>query len=486
MPGKCQPICDCRYVSAVERFGSYVIARRWTEGRKRQRRAMVLIAAMVIIFALVSMVIVLGQAMQVELSASANERSAAQARMVARSAEQYVLAMLSESTDPIESLPEADFAAVPVGSGYFWLVRPDYDDPGLPAFGLVDESSKLDINLAPLDVLKKLEGMTDELADSIVDWRDEDDSITGQGAESESYLSRRDPYRAKNSPFESVEELLMVKGMDRQLLFGVEADGAGSTLTGQSQTFAPQWYQAHGVYDLLTVWGRAAQQSSEGTDRLNPNNQQMRNEFAAMLRQQLGQSRGDEVAGLLGRGDLRNVLDFAIRTRLSAAELRTLEPYIRVEPLTQGQNDPAALPPLRVNINSAPRQVLMTLAGLSEADADTLLARRPVQGTTLSTTDAGSIAWVLDAFGDPQRVSQKLIDLGDQITGQGAIWSADIVAVSGDGRAFERVRLVVARETSPPRILFRRDMTERGWPLDQAILDNLRAGSAVASSARLN
>jgi type II secretory pathway component PulK len=58
-----------------------------------------------------------------------------------------------------------------------------------------------------------------ELAASIVDWRDADDEVTSGGAESEYYLLLADPYYCKNAPFETLDELLLVKGATRDLLF---------------------------------------------------------------------------------------------------------------------------------------------------------------------------------------------------------------------------------------------------------------------------
>src|SRR5690606_30606876 len=195
--------------------------------------------------------------------------------------------LLTESTDPVETLPETDFEAVPVGTGYFWIVRPDYNDPTLPQFGLVDESSKLDLNLAPRDVLLRLPGMTDELASSIIDWRDADDNVTNLGAESETYLQREDGYRAKNQPFELVEELLLVNGMDRELLYGPRGGGESDLIAG---TFAAELYQSQGLFNFFTVWGKPARVASDGTQRLNPNSQQTRQEFRDMLREQLGEA----------------------------------------------------------------------------------------------------------------------------------------------------------------------------------------------------
>ena len=68
--------------------------------------------------------------------------------------------------------------------------------------------------------------------------------------------------------------------------------------------------------------------------------------------------------------------------------------------------------------------------------------------------------------------------LGNLITTTSSQYSADILAASIDGRAFRRVRIVVdiSSTNAPPRIIYRRDLTDRGWPLDPQTLAGLREG----------
>ncbi len=92
---------------------------------------------------------------------------------------------------------------------------------------IIDESGKLDINSAPELLLRNLlgalgiEGTTlDTIVDSILDWKDKDDLHRLNGAESDYYLSLPNPYKAKNGDFETLEELLLVKGVTREILYG--------------------------------------------------------------------------------------------------------------------------------------------------------------------------------------------------------------------------------------------------------------------------
>ncbi len=111
------------------------------------------------------------------------------------------------------------------------------------AVRIIDETGKLDINFAPELLLRNLlrnlgiEGTTlDTMVDSILDWKDKDDLHRLNGAESDYYLSLPNPYKAKNGNFETLEELLSVKGVTREILYG---DG-----------------KQKGLIDLLTVHGK--------------------------------------------------------------------------------------------------------------------------------------------------------------------------------------------------------------------------------------
>ncbi|HUY32908.1 MAG TPA: hypothetical protein VMV69_09015 [Pirellulales bacterium] len=98
--------------------------------------------------------------------------------------------------------------------------------------------------------LMNLPGMTYEIADAILDWLDADDDQRPYGAERSYYVGQSPAYAPKNGPFASVEELLLVRGVTPQLLFGADADrngfidaqeaADGMTFSGNLQTgFTP-------------------------------------------------------------------------------------------------------------------------------------------------------------------------------------------------------------------------------------------------------
>ena len=152
-----------------------------------------------------------------------------------------VLALPASSRDGIRDLvdnPEM-FRGVPVYDdqvnrqrGRFAVLAPRIDSREIvgPRFGLENESAKLDLGVllqwertqpgAGRDALLALPGMTDAVADAILDWIDTDDAPRGQGAESEFYETLAAPYAPRNGPAEGLEELLLIRGVTRRLLYG--------------------------------------------------------------------------------------------------------------------------------------------------------------------------------------------------------------------------------------------------------------------------
>ncbi len=79
------------------------------------------------------------------------------------------------------------------------------------------------------------EGDVDALLDSLADWVDKDNNERPLGAENGYYQRQDPPYTARNAPTLYPEELLLVRGMTRALLFGdAEHEGilAYITITG--------------------------------------------------------------------------------------------------------------------------------------------------------------------------------------------------------------------------------------------------------------
>lgn len=87
---------------------------------------------------------------------------------------------------------------------------------------LQTESGKVDLNYAPHEILSGLfrEVLGDDgnnaLADAVIDWRDRDNTVLGQGAEALDYLNAGLNHVPANGPLASVDELSQVMGFDAE------------------------------------------------------------------------------------------------------------------------------------------------------------------------------------------------------------------------------------------------------------------------------
>jgi general secretion pathway protein K len=93
----------------------------------------------------------------------------------------------------------------------------------------IDEGGKFNLNRANEETLRSIflnlgivPDRANVITDSILDWIDTDDLHRLNGAESDYYMSLSPPYTAKNGTFDTVEDLLWVRGMTPDLFYGDE------------------------------------------------------------------------------------------------------------------------------------------------------------------------------------------------------------------------------------------------------------------------
>lgn len=476
-------------------------------GRRRasaRGRASVLIITMFILVVLSGLLLTFARSMRVEAIASANRLGTVKASAIERAAEQYVLSQVEYvgNGDALVlcSLPGQ---AIQVGDGYFWLIRPNPDDDRSYDFGLIDECSKLNLTTATDDQLVFLPNMTQDVADAIVDWRDSDDNITGQGAETAYYGGLPEPYIAKNAPFETVEELLLVKGpsgqmnFSRDMLYGYDlnhdgvvdddersAPGAGNAAnynTGVGQ-------DTRGMFPYVTVYSTEPNTDpSTGNARINVNDAaNSRDALQKLLSQYITntsrvQSIMAQVAGTGNNRRYPSVIAWCQAAGLQPNEAGPIIPSLT----TSSAKTVKGL----ININTAPRQVLLCL-GLQQSDADMIVNSRGSNtggiagaggtGITMGNTGSSSTAtpptgsdltWLLQAM-----QPQTLATIAPYITTRSYQYSADIVAVTADARSFKRVRIVVDAQTLPAKIIYRKDLTSLGWPLPPDLRKQMSEG----------
>jgi len=176
------------------------------------------------------------RAMRDDAAATQNLAEEVQARGVAMAGMNQALYRTLHARE--QRTDETDPDAVPVDTLEVW--EPDgtwHEEPywgGKYGVRIIDEGGKISLNRADEALLRKVfetlgldTDAQEEVVDAILDWRDSDDLHRLHGAEDEYYMKLADPYHVKNGPFDSVDELLMVRGITRELFYGVRERGLG-------------------------------------------------------------------------------------------------------------------------------------------------------------------------------------------------------------------------------------------------------------------
>jgi general secretion pathway protein K len=101
---------------------------------------------------------------------------------------------------------------------------------GAFSYRISDEESRVNVNTAAPDRIERLlaavgldKQTRDTINDSLQDWKDADDLHRANGAESEDYyLKQPVPYRARNGALQDTAELLQIRGVTREIYYGVQ------------------------------------------------------------------------------------------------------------------------------------------------------------------------------------------------------------------------------------------------------------------------
>lgn len=210
----------------------------------QRNEGVALILTLLFVVLLTVLVVEFAYEAQVEASYSLNSGNDFQARLAARSAVYKGISILE--TDRLQSELAQDGQTSPVDSRLSAWALPGEFEPlndAVMRATITDEFGKINLNalvdystgqkvvrrhlyeaLVQLFTQRGTEGSLEvdpeALVASLVDWLDEDDEVDENGAESEFYEASENPYPCKNGPMDSLEELLLVRGMTPDLYFG--------------------------------------------------------------------------------------------------------------------------------------------------------------------------------------------------------------------------------------------------------------------------
>lgn len=453
------------------------------------------------------------------------------------------------------------FQAVAVSAGdggaspsNFSILTTDLDEMGMYGgirFGLQNESARLNINtltileknsaaLIPallvsgdaaedvdtdniaVSLLMALPGMTEDVADAILDWIDEDDEMRTYGAESEYYSTLATPYAAANGPLQSVEELLLVRGVTPTLLFGADVNRNGVIDADEQQRFgiSIDTPGALGWAAYMTVHGAEANKRRDGSFRVNVNQDDLEllydelvdvlgdetyasfivafriagrsTALAAAATDSAGADSGGEEAesgglwsadlldqmDLTGGGgtSLNQILDLidATVTVGQGDEARSFTSPFLGDPISMTIYMPMLMDSLttqdvdfmpgRINLNQCPAELLYGIPLLSEETIEEIIENREVESDDLNRLHE---TWPLVEGLVTLEEMRQLLPL---VTGGGDVYRAQIVGYFEQTGASHRAEVIIDATTVNPRIVSWRDLSHLGRGFDLSVL----------------
>ena len=222
------------------------------------KKGLVLVAVLWLVVVLMAIVAVLGRQARLDMKVSMARMEGIRCRWACRGGIEKVIGVLNEDTRESDSLIDTwsdnaeEFNDVALSTG------PLSGEGCLFNVRVVDEASKLNINIATKEQLMGLPDMVEDIADSIISWRDSNDTASGLGAVSGYYESLPFGYRSRKGPFRTLRELLLVKGVTEDLMFNV-----------QRSTFNVQ--RSGGWIEYLTCYSYDNNKDASGNTRVNVN-----------------------------------------------------------------------------------------------------------------------------------------------------------------------------------------------------------------------
>ncbi len=339
---------------------------------------------------------------------------------------------------------------------------------------ITDESSKFNLNKITTKQLMEFPEMTEDIAGSILDWRDKDDKISAGGAETGYYINLAPSYHIANSPFKTVRELLAVKDIEPQLLMGFQDDRElPEEFSDEDQESLDQSYGSLGItsddtdeaeelywpwIEALTCYSSAPNKDADSEKRVDIN-KASKDDMVKKLKISEGHAKWIESNRKNGFKSITDLIDENAKQKsgkkkdgkksgddkkqskdpvpLDLATFKEIADKISVS----DKDRQIGL----INVNTAGRRVLKILLG-NEQLADNIINER---GNSLAGFD--SIADLLNVKGMSIKKFKKV---ADKLTVRSNVFSINCTAGSTVTPTTFVISAVVDRGASPTEILY--------------------------------
>lgn len=442
-------------------------------GRHTRQRAAAIILVLWAIAILALMVGGMSFMGRQDLAISSLQRDRIVAHTVARAGVEYAIAVVMDDSTLVDTLDDyclddsANMRDYPLTGGTFSIIHGSHDAVPEKLYGAEDESAKLNINFADREQLMGLPDMTEPIAAAILDWRDRDEDPQDLGIERSYYMNLQHPYVIRNAPFRTVREMLLVRDVDETLFYGEDTNGNGLLDPNEDDgDKSPPMDNRDGRLDrgwfaYVTTYSFELNQDGYGQKRLNINSA---NESQLASRLYLEDWAAKSIVKAREEKKFEKLTDLleVERARDEGGESGEQEDDINFrdddeqnKPVTLGilqrvidkitLSDEEILPG-RININTAPREVLATLPGVNENLADTIADQRD------------AMRW-FDSIGELLNIdgigAEEFKKIEDKVTVRSSVFRIYSEGVSASGIAAATIECVFSRgNTDVPRIFY--------------------------------
>ena len=332
-------------------------------------------------------------------------------------------------------------------------------DGAVLSIKIIDEVGKLNINTATREQLLQLPEMTEDIADSIIDWRDEDNEPKTEGAEQPYYSNMAIGYRVRNGPFRTVRELLLVKGVSRELLYGEDTNLNGRLDFNECDgDESPPADNGDDVLDTgwlaqLTCYSYDRNKDAQGQDRVNINKADekkltdslkiKKSHAKWIVENQQKDGKGDSyksIGDLIDK-DSKKEADDSDGDEAEKLDLQTFKRIADKITVTDDEQIPG-----RINVNTASRSVLLALLDDNEKLAGNIISRR--NGLVSGMESIGELL-------DVEALSvQDFKKIAANVTTRSGVFSVMCFASTDRTDSLHQAEAVVDRNQTPGQVLY--------------------------------
>jgi DNA uptake protein ComE-like DNA-binding protein len=302
--------------------------------------------------------------------------------------------------------------------------------------------------------------MEEDIAESIIDWRDGDDEPQPQGAEVGYYENLPIAYKIRNGPLTTVRELLRVKGVTEEYLYGEDTNLNGLLDSNERDgELSPppdngDEYLDEGWIAYLTCYSYEKNVDAEGNKRVNINqaDQQQLQDGLGIKASQAKWIVDNRGGGYQGIADLINDRSPKTSSQSSGGSQDQAEP-IDMQTFSQIADritiSGEEKIPGKININTAPLEVIVALFGRNdqaEQIAQAIIADRA--GLLYGFTS------VADLLSQQSMSVERFKTIADVITVRSDVFTIQCLATADVSGARFRTECVVDRSLSPCTVLY--------------------------------